>query len=132
MVLNNNSNKFNSNSLSNDIHSSKRVQVEDFDDSVEGFCDDFAENLKERVNNNISVMLNDHSSNFESNFEISTGSDCMNVVNSFDDCSREEGEGVLKSNVSQKRSSRKKGKERVDGSLRVNLHSCGLNSNVKE
>lgn len=85
MFLNNNSNKFNSNSLSNNIHSSKHAQVKDFDDSVKGFCDDFAENLKGRVNNDVPVMFNDHSHNFESNFETSTGNDCMNVVNSFDD-----------------------------------------------
>ncbi|KAF0516136.1 hypothetical protein F8M41_017153 [Gigaspora margarita] len=36
-VLSNNNNKFKLNFLSNDIHSSKHVLVEDFDDSVEEF-----------------------------------------------------------------------------------------------
>ncbi|CAG8685540.1 23025_t:CDS:2 [Gigaspora rosea] len=111
-VLNNNSNKFNSNSLLNDIHSSKRARVEGFDDSVEKYCDDFAKNSKGSANNDVPVMSNDHFSNSELNFEMSTRSDCTNVVNSFDDCGREEC------------------KERVDGSLRINLCSRGLNSNI--
>ncbi|KAF0557947.1 hypothetical protein F8M41_011757 [Gigaspora margarita] len=86
-VLNNNSNKFNSNSLLNDIYSSKHVRVEDFNDFVEEFCNDFDKNLKGRINNNVSMISNDHISNFKLNFEVSTGSDCMNTINSFVECS---------------------------------------------
>ncbi|RIB20726.1 hypothetical protein C2G38_2035006 [Gigaspora rosea] len=109
---------------------STHARVEDFDDSVEEFCDNFAKNSKGRANNDVSVMSNDHFSDSESNFEVSTGSDCTNFINSLDNCGHEEGEGVLKSNVSQKRSSREKGKERADRSLHVNLRSRGLNSNA--
>ncbi|CAG8507301.1 6204_t:CDS:2, partial [Gigaspora rosea] len=47
-VLSDNSNKFKSNSLLSDTHSSNRVRVEDFDDSIEEFYYDFAENSKGR------------------------------------------------------------------------------------
>jgi len=95
-VLSDNNNKFKSNSLSNDTYSSKCVRVEDFDDSIEEFCDDFAENSKGRINNNVSAKYNDRFSGSESNFEAFTGGNYKNDVNNFDDRDQEEDEGVLR------------------------------------
>ncbi|KAF0552194.1 hypothetical protein F8M41_022381 [Gigaspora margarita] len=68
------------------------VQIEDFDDSVEEFFDDFVENLKRKMNNDISVVSDDCFSRFESNFEASTGTDCKNAIDNFVDGSQVGGE----------------------------------------
>ncbi|KAF0538638.1 hypothetical protein F8M41_007592 [Gigaspora margarita] len=136
-------NRFESKS-SNDSHASKRVRVEDFDDSVEEFCEDFVENPKGNANKKIPVALGGDVDGFCSSsrggfnslkcddcsedFEMSTGGGA-NEFDSFVDHNRDESEGSLKRNGCQKKSSCGKGKERADGSLRVNLRSRGFNSN---
>ncbi|CAG8494147.1 16828_t:CDS:2, partial [Dentiscutata heterogama] len=62
-------------------------------------------------------------------FDVFNGGDCANV-NDFVDCSQERSEVFLKSNVSQKGSSRRKVKNASVGPLRVNLRSRGMNSNT--
>ncbi|CAG8788562.1 10899_t:CDS:2, partial [Gigaspora rosea] len=142
----NNENRFESKS-SNVRNSSKRVRFEDFDNSVEEFCEDFAENLSGRAYNETPAVLSD--SGIGSQFSLSDGSRLLscddrnkdldmsaggdaNEVSSFVGYNWGGNEGFLKNDESKKRSSRDKGKERADGSLRVNLRSRGLDSNASK